>query len=236
MGRKRKELPLLSGVEICGVAAEGKSIARVDDLVVFVPFGAPGDIADIKLDKKKHSYAEGHIERLVIPSSIRVEPRCEHFTTCGGCRWQHLPYEEQLRFKQQQVTDALTRIAKIPLPDISPILGSDTIWAYRNKMEYTFSNMKFPLKVVNGVYLINGFIKDKEANWVYRIEGDVDSSNITDDIIQHNRMALINNLRANINPDYLIEIEEKGITLHYSYLNEKGEILYEYIFSANDLK
>ncbi len=143
MGRKRKELPLLSGVEICGVAAEGKSIARVDDLVVFVPFGAPGDIADIKLDKKKHSYAEGHIERLVIPSSIRVEPRCEHFTTCGGCRWQHLPYEEQLRFKQQQVTDALTRIAKIPLPDISPILGSDTIWAYRNKMEYTFSNKKW---------------------------------------------------------------------------------------------
>ena len=107
---------------------------------------------------------------------------------------------------------------------------------YLEMLEYTFSNMKFPLKVVNGVYLINGFIKDKEANWVYRIEGDVDLSNITDDIIQHNRMALINNLRANINPDYLIEIEEKGITLHYSYLNERGEILYEYIFSANDLK
>ncbi len=143
MGRKRKELPLLSGIEICGVAAEGKSIARVDDLVVFVPFGAPGDIADIKLDKKKHSYAEGHIERLITPSAIRTEPRCEHFTTCGGCRWQHLPYDEQLKFKQQQVTDALTRIAKIDLPETSPILGSKNIWAYRNKMEYTFSNRKW---------------------------------------------------------------------------------------------
>ncbi len=107
---------------------------------------------------------------------------------------------------------------------------------YLEMLEYTFSNMKFPLKIVNGVYLINGFIKDSEANWVYRIEGDIDSSNITDDIIRHNRMALINNLRANLNPDYLIEIEEKGITLHYSYLNDKGNILYEFIFTAEDLK
>lgn len=107
---------------------------------------------------------------------------------------------------------------------------------YLEMLQYTFSNMKFPLKVVNGVYLINGFIKDNEANWVYRIEGNIDSSNITDEIIQHNRMNLINNLRANINPDYLIEIEEKGITLHYSYLNETGDILYEFIFTADDLK
>lgn len=143
MARKKKELPLLSGVNITDVAAEGKSIARVDDFVVFIPFGAPGDVADVKIDRKKKSYAEGHIEKLVTPSPIRVEPRCEHFTVCGGCRWQHLPYEFQLKCKQKQVEDALDRIAKIPYPQITPILGSDEIWEYRNKMEYTFSNKKW---------------------------------------------------------------------------------------------
>ena len=140
MSRKRKELPLIEGVRITDVGAEGNSIARVDELVVFIPFGAPGDIADVKIDKKKRSYAEGHIHRLVEPSPIRVEPKCEHFTVCGGCRWQHLPYEEQLRCKQQQVADALQRIAKVECPPITPILGSKEIWAYRNKMEYTFSS------------------------------------------------------------------------------------------------
>ncbi len=150
MGRKRKELPLLKNIEITGVAAEGKALARVrlheedeNKIVVFIPFGAPGDIADIKLDRKKHSYAEGHIENLVSPSPQRVHPRCRHFTICGGCKWQHLPYQEQLKYKQQQVVDALERIAKIELPEISPILGSGNIWQYRNKMEYTFSNKKW---------------------------------------------------------------------------------------------
>ncbi len=140
MGRKRKPLPVIGPLEITDVAAEGKSIARHDDMVVFIPFGAPGDVATVKLDKKKKSYAEGHIVELTSPSAIRVEPRCEHFTVCGGCRWQHLPYDFQLTAKQKQVTDALTRIGKIELPGISPILGSENIWEYRNKMEYTFSN------------------------------------------------------------------------------------------------
>ncbi len=151
MARKRKELPLLKGVEITGVAAEGKALARValnpqapdEKIVVFVPYAAPGDVADIKIDKRRHSYAEGHIETLVTPSPDRVTPRCEHFGICGGCKWQHLPYFEQLRWKQQQVEDALTRIAKVELPAINPILGSENIWAYRNKMEYTFSNKKW---------------------------------------------------------------------------------------------
>lgn len=150
MARKKKPLPLLKSVEITGVAAEGKSLARVklreeDDsqIVVFIPYGAPGDVADIQLDRKKHSYAEGHIEKLLEPSPDRVEPRCRHFGLCGGCKWQHLPYKEQLKHKQQNVVDALTRIAKVELPEISPILGSDKIWEYRNKMEYTFSNKKW---------------------------------------------------------------------------------------------
>lgn len=140
MARKRKELPLLTNVEILDVAAEGNSLARVNDMVIFIPFGAPGDIADIQLTKKKKSYAEGRIEKISTPSNIRVTPKCEHFTICGGCRWQHLPYEFQLKCKQQQVQDALQRIAKVPIPEINQIIGSENIWEYRNKMEYTFSN------------------------------------------------------------------------------------------------
>lgn len=176
MARKRKELPLLSGVEIVDVAAEGNSIARVDEMVVFIPFGAPGDIADVKIDRKKRSYAEGHIEKLTQPSAIRVEPRCEHFTMCGGCRWQHLPYEFQLKCKQKQVEDALQRIAKIPFPELTPILGSESIWEYRNKMEYTFSNKKwltfdqlrsgeeFPERRAAGFHISGAFDKVLDIN------------------------------------------------------------------------
>lgn len=143
MSRKKKELPVIESLEILSVGAEGKAVARHDDLVVFVPYAAPGDVADVKIDKKKHSYAEGHIERMVKPSPLRVEPFCEHFGVCGGCRWQHLPYQEQLKAKQQQVEDALHRIAKVEMPEITPILGSEQTVAYRNKMEYTFSNKKW---------------------------------------------------------------------------------------------
>lgn len=141
MSRKRKDMPLVEGLEITAVAAEGNALGRINgEKVVFVPFGAPGDIADVKIVRRKHNFCEGRIERLVTPSPIRVEPRCSHFTICGGCRWQHLPYDFQLQQKQQQVTDALERIAKVELPPVTPIIGSDNIWNYRNKMEYTFSN------------------------------------------------------------------------------------------------
>lgn len=140
MSRKRKPLPVLEGVTICDVAAEGNAIAKVDGMVVFVPFAAPGDVVDIRLRKKKKSYAEGTVQRLIEAGPIRIAPICEHFTICGGCRWQHLPYDFQLKCKQQQVVDALTRIAKVELPEISPILGSKHTECYRNKMEYTFSN------------------------------------------------------------------------------------------------
>ncbi len=140
MSRKKKELPTLHGVEITDVAAEGNALARVDNLVVFIPYGAPGDVADVRIVRKKHSYAEGRIERLVEPSAIRVEPRCAHFGLCGGCRWQHLPYEFQLQCKRRQVVDCLDRIAKVAHPEVRPAMGSDFIWDYRNKMEYTFSS------------------------------------------------------------------------------------------------
>lgn len=143
MSRKRKELPTLENITISDVAAEGKAIARVDNMVVFVPYAAPGDVVDIKLDKKKHSYAEGHIVEIKQLSQHRIEPVCSHFTLCGGCKWQHLPYDFQLQCKQKQVKDALERIAKIELPELSLILGSEQSFEYRNKMEYTFSNKKW---------------------------------------------------------------------------------------------
>lgn len=176
MARKRKELPLLENIEITSVAAEGNSIARVNDLVIFIPYGAPGDIADVKLDRKKHSYAEGHIVEIKKPSTERVIPVCEHFGTCGGCRWQHLPYEKQLYWKHRQVSDALTRIAKIELPEIKPTLGSDNIYSYRNKMEYTFSNKKwltfeqlkseeeFPCRDAAGFHIPGAFDKVLDIN------------------------------------------------------------------------
>lgn len=140
MSRKRKELPVIEGVEISDVAAEGKSIARVNDMVVFIPYGAPGDIVDIKLDKKRKSYAEAHIVAMKTPSTIRINPFCQHFGVCGGCKWQHIPYEYQLKYKRQQVVDALERIAKVDLPEVKDTLGSVRTTHYRNKLEFTFSN------------------------------------------------------------------------------------------------
>ena len=140
MARKRKELPSIEGVTIESVAAEGKSIARINDLVVFIPYGAPGDVVNIKLDKKRSSYAEAHITEMVTPSARRITPVCEHFGVCGGCKWQHLSYEDQLMYKYNQVCDNLKRIAKVELPEINPILGSQKTLEYRNKLEYTFSN------------------------------------------------------------------------------------------------
>ncbi|MCP9611936.1 23S rRNA (uracil(1939)-C(5))-methyltransferase RlmD [Coprobacter tertius] len=140
MARKKKELPVVEQVEITDVAAEGKAIARIDELVVFVPFVAPGDIVDLQLYRKKHKYAEGRVLRIHKYSEDRVEPFCSHFSVCGGCKWQHLPYEKQLFYKQKQVTDNLIRIGKIPLPEISPIKASTKTRFYRNKLEFTFSN------------------------------------------------------------------------------------------------
>ena len=143
MVRKKKELPLLEAIEITGVAAEGKALARVNDMVVFVPYVVPGDIVDLQLTRKKNKYAEAKAVRFIKYSDVRAVPFCSHFGICGGCKWQQLPYEEQLKYKQQQVVDNLTRIGKVELPEISPILGSERTQFYRNKLEYTFSNKRW---------------------------------------------------------------------------------------------
>ena len=146
MSRKRKELPLLENIEITDVAAEGKALVRVNDLVVFVPFVVPGDVVDLQLTKKKHSYAEAEAVRIVRPSENRVEPFCPHFGVCGGCKWQMLPHQLQLEAKQKQVMDALTRIGKVELPGCQPILGSKKTQEYRNKLEFGFCNRRWLTK------------------------------------------------------------------------------------------
>ena len=143
MSRKRKPLPILENIEITGIAAEGKALARVNDLVVFVPYAVPGDVVDLQVRRKKHSYAEAEIIRFHRQSPERVQPFCPHFGVCGGCKWQCLPYEKQLHYKQQQVTDHLQRIAKVELPEISPILGSVRQTHYRNKLEFGFSDKRW---------------------------------------------------------------------------------------------
>lgn len=146
MSRKKKPLPILENVTISGVAAEGKSIARVDDMVVFVPFAVPGDVVDLQVKRKKHHYCEAEVIKFVKKSDLRVEPKCSHFGVCGGCKWQNLPYSEQLKAKQQQVEDQLRRIGKVELPQVNDILGSEQIFCYRNKLEFGCSNKRWLTK------------------------------------------------------------------------------------------
>ena len=146
MGRSKKPLPLLEGVTIEAVAAEGKCLFHWNELVVFVPFCVPGDVCDVQIRRKKHSFAEGEIVRFINYSKVRATPFCEHFGVCGGCKWQNLPYEEQLRFKQQQVYDQLHRIGKVELPEFNPILGSVRTQAYRNKLDFGCANKRYLTK------------------------------------------------------------------------------------------
>ena len=157
MARKKKPLPLLENITITDFAAEGKSIARVDDMVVFVPWVVPGDVVDLQVRRKKHSFMEAEAVRYHQYSPMRTKPFCQHFGVCGGCKWQQLPYEEQLKMKQQQVYDQLTRIGKVQLPEFSdhrsecggafrPILGSVKTQEYRNKLDFGCANKRYLTK------------------------------------------------------------------------------------------
>ena len=143
VSRKKKALPLLEKVTITDVAAEGKALAKVNDLVVFVPYVVPGDVVDLQVKRKKNKYAEAVAVKFHEFSPKRAVPFCQHYGVCGGCKWQCLSYEDQIKYKQKQVTDNLTRIGKVELPEISPILGSEKTEFYRNKLEFTFSDKRW---------------------------------------------------------------------------------------------
>lgn len=156
MTRKKKPLPIFENITITDVAAEGKSLVRIpipahdgqpeSQLVVFVPYCVPGDVVDLQIRRKKHSYAEAEVVRFREYSPTRQEPMCRHFGVCGGCKWQNLPYEEQLKFKQKQVYDQLSRIGKVELPEFLPILGSVKTRDYRNKLDFGASNRRYLTK------------------------------------------------------------------------------------------
>lgn len=154
--RRRRPNPHLENVRILELAAEGKAIAKVDGKVVFVTFAVPGDLVDIQITTKRKSYMEGYVTAYRELSPIRVEPFCKHFGMCGGCKWQNLPYEKQLELKQKQVVDQLTRIGKIEIPVVSPILGSVNTRYYRNKLEFTFSSSQWLSRdeVISGVEVV----------------------------------------------------------------------------------
>lgn len=143
MARKKANYPLIEGLEITTLAAEGKAMGRWNDVVVFVPMTVPGDVVDVQIRVKRRRFMEGCVVNYVKRSPLREEPFCEHFGVCGGCKWQNLPYEEQLRFKTAQVRDQLTRIGKIELPEIAPCLGSAATRFYRNKLEFTFADRRW---------------------------------------------------------------------------------------------
>ena len=143
MGSRNKKHPLLEKILIEDIAAEGKALARVNNKVVFTTFAIPGDVVDVQIVKKRKSYMEGYITRIHEYSPMRVEPFCEHFGLCGGCKWQNLPYIEQLKFKQRQVSDQLKRIGRFEFNEVSPIIGSQKTTYYRNKLEFTFCSSRW---------------------------------------------------------------------------------------------
>ena len=143
MARKKANYPLIEGLEITTLAAEGKAMGRWNDVVVFVPMTVPGDVVDVQIRLKRRRFMEGYVVRYVERSPLRTEPFCAHFGVCGGCKWQNLPYDEQLRQKREQVRDQLARIGKIELPEIAPCLGSAETQFYRNKLEFTFADRRW---------------------------------------------------------------------------------------------
>ena len=210
---KKKNLPVLENITITGVAAEGKALVRINDIVTFVPNCVPGDVVDLQVTKKKHSFMEARVIRIVKPSEVRCEAKCKHFGVCGGCKWQILPYEEQLRYKQQQIVDNLTRIGKIELPEISPILGSKHIYEYRNKLEFTCADRKwFPWEVIEAA---SGLDKiDSTYGLGFHIPGAFDK---VLDIEECHLMPDINNRIRNGVRNYA---REHGLTFYNEHTHE----------------
>ena len=143
MGKRRKDYPLIEGLEITTLAAEGKAMGKVENQVVFVPMTVPGDVVDVQIRKHHRRFMEGVVVRYVKKSPLRVDHFCEHFGICGGCKWQNLPYEEQLKQKTKQVEDQLVRIGHLDIPEVRPCLGSERTREYRNKLEFTFADKRW---------------------------------------------------------------------------------------------
>jgi len=205
---RRKKLPVIEDLEITDFAAEGKSLARFNNIVVFVQGMVPGDIADIQITRQRKKYMEGYAVKLKKESDDRMVPFCSHFGTCGGCKWQILAYEKQLMYKQQQVSDHLHRIAKVSVPEIKPIIGSQNQQFYRNKLEYTFSSSRWlnDEEIKSGVEFI-----DRRALG-FHLPGKFDRIlNIDKCYLQHDFSNQIRN-----------KVREFTIENNYDYYNQRS--------------
>lgn len=198
MARKKKPLPLLENITITDIAAEGKAIAKVDGLAVFVPFVIPGDVVDLQIRRKKHSFAEAEAVNFHQYSPDRAKPFCPHFGVCGGCKWQILPYELQLHHKQKQVEETLRRIGKVELPEINAILGSRKTQEYRNKLEFGFCNKKW----LTNEQVASGEVFDNMNAVGFHITGAFDKIL---DIEECHLMTDINNRLRNTIREYAFE-------------------------------
>lgn len=198
MARKKKPLPLLENITITDIAAEGKAIAKVDGLAVFVPFVIPGDVVDLQIRRKKHSFAEAEAVNFHQYSPDRAKPFCPHFGVCGGCKWQILPYELQLHHKQKQVEETLRRIGKVELPEINAILGSRKTQEYRNKLEFGFCNKKW----LTNEQVASGEVFDNMNAVGFHITGAFDKIL---DIKECHLMTDINNRLRNAIREYAFE-------------------------------
>lgn len=211
MARKQKQLPIFYEVTITDVAAEGKALAKVDDMVIFTQYAVPGDVVDLQIIKKKKNYMEGRVIKFHSYSEKRCEAVCEHYGTCGGCKWQILPYDEQIRYKQKQVVDNLTRLGHIKLPGITPILGSEKTYFYRNKLEYTFSNRKWlTMEDMQKEH------KPEELNGVgFHIPG------MFDKVLDINKCWLQDDISNQIRNEIRRYAKEKGLTF-FDLRNQEG--------------
>ncbi len=234
MRKKRKNI-VFEGVKIESMAAEGKCIARVDDKVIFVKEVAPGDVADIRITRKKKSFLEGVPVKFHEYSDKRTEPFCEHFGTCGGCKWQHINYETQLFYKRQQVIDSLERIAKVELPEIKPILSSENTRYYRNKMEYTFTNRKWltPEEIKSGEEINRdavGFHIPGRFDWVI----DIEKCHLQVDISNKIRLEIKNFAKDNNLSFYDILKNNGLLRILIVRITSLGEIMVIVQFGEND--
>ncbi|MBK8882832.1 MAG: 23S rRNA (uracil(1939)-C(5))-methyltransferase RlmD [Bacteroidales bacterium] len=237
MGR-RKGLPFLEKVRITDIAAEGNALARVDNMVVFVPMLIPGDVVDIQVVRKRKKFIEGRVVRFHEYSSGRIEPRCSHFGVCGGCKWQHLPYDQQLYYKEKQVMDNLTRIGKVDLHGISPIIGSKEEYLYRNKLEFTFSNrrwytkeevdsgVEFEREAALGFHIPGLFDKVLDINWCHL---QPEPSNSIRNAVRE--YSLTNNL------EFFDLREQKGFLRNLLIRNTlSGDVMVIVVFFHEDVK
>ena len=238
MSRQKNKLVIIENVRITDVAAEGKSIARINDKVLFVPYAVPGDVVDVRITRKKHSFMEGEIERIVQPSPIRQEPFCEHFGVCGGCKWQCLPYVEQIRWKQKQVMDALTRIGHISLPECQPIIGSRQTMHYRNKLDFGCCNKQWltrqqmqdglPFAPAVGFHVSGAFDKIlpiRECHLMHPLHNDIRNS-VRDYALEHNLSFFDLRQQVGLMRGIIIRSSNSGewmviLHFHYDHTNDK---------------